>query len=193
MTTIHDIVLGPAIADRACDDCVACCQVLNIDAPELVKPANQMCPHCTGQGCAIYDTRPQVCRTWDCVWRRIESMPLETRPDHLGVLFTIDRQADPQSVFDRLYFVARAVDEPEALKKQPTLDAAAMLAHGPLPIFACWDDERRMIYPRAELAAAILDPDGGHAPALVEEGRAFMARFEPFARLADEAVRQAAG
>ena len=193
MTTIHDIVLGPAVAARACDGCVACCQVLNIDAPEMIKPANQMCMHCTGQGCAVYDTRPQVCRTWDCVWRRIESMPLETRPDHLGVLFTIDRQADPQSPFDRLYFVARAVDEPEALKKQPTLDAAAMLAHGPLPIFACWDDERRMIYPRAELAAAILDPDGGHAPALVEEGRAFMARFEPFARLADEAVRQAAG
>ncbi len=193
MTTIHDIVLGPAIAARACGDCVACCQVLNIDAPELVKPANQICRHCTGQGCAIHDTRPQVCRTWDCVWRRIESMPLETRPDHLGVLFTIDRQADPQSIFDRLYFVARAVDEPEALKKQPTLDAAAMLAHGPLPIFACWDDERRMIYPRAELAAAILDPLGGHPPALVQEGRAFMARFEPFARLADEAVRQAAG
>lgn len=193
MTTIHDIVLGPAIPARACGGCVACCQVLNIDEPDLVKPADQMCTHCTSQGCGIHDNRPKVCRDWDCVWRRIESMPLETRPDHLGVVWTIDRQAEPQTPFDRLYFVARAVDEPEALKKGPTTDVAAMLAHGPLPIFATWDDQRRMIYPRAELAAAILDPLGGHAPALVQEGRAFMARFEPFARLADETVRQAAG
>lgn len=191
MTTIHDLVLGPAIPARACGDCVACCQVLNIDEPDMVKPADQMCMHCTGKGCGVYDSRPQVCRDWDCVWRRIDSMPMETRPDHLGVLFTIDRQAEPQTPFDRLYFVARAMDGGEALKKGPTKDVCMMLAHGPLPIFASWADGRQLIYPREELAAAILDPEGGHAPALVEEGRAFMARFEPFARLAEEAVRQA--
>jgi hypothetical protein len=191
MTTIHDIVLGPAIPARACGDCVACCQVLNIAEADMVKPADQMCMHCTGSGCGVYESRPQVCREWDCVWRRIDSMPMETRPDHLGVLFTIDRQADPQTPFDRLYFVGRAVGEPEALKKVPTTDVAAMLAHGPLPIFASWGEERRMIYPRQALAAAILDPDGDHAPGLVEEGRAWMAKFEPFARLADEAARQA--
>jgi hypothetical protein len=189
MTTIHDLVLGPAIPARACGDCVACCQVLNIDEPDMVKPADQLCMHCTGKGCGIYDDRPKVCRDWDCVWRRIDSMPLETRPDQLGVLFTIDRQAEPQTPFDRLYFVARAVAAPEALHKSPTLDAAAMLAHGPLPIFASWGDQRQMIYPRAELAAAILDPEGGHPPALVQEGRAFMAKFEPFARLAEQSVR----
>ena len=189
MTTIHDLILGPAIASRACGDCVACCQVLNINEPDMVKPADQMCMHCTGKGCGIYEARPQVCRTWDCVWRRIGTMPLETRPDHLGVLFTVDRQAEPQTPFDRLYFVARAVGAPEALGKTATTDVGVMLTHGPLPIFLSWGDERQMIYPRAELAAAILDPDGGHAPALVEEGRAFMNKFEPFARLADEAAR----
>jgi hypothetical protein len=189
MTTIHDLVLGPAIDARACGGCVACCQVLNIDEPDMVKPSDQMCMHCTGQGCSIYESRPQVCRTWNCVWRRIDTMPMETRPDQLGVLFTLDRQAEPQTPFDRLYFVARAVGDPQALKKQATLDVAHMLAHGPLPIFASWGDERQMIFPRAELAAAILDPEGGHAPGLVEEARAFMEKFEPFARLADESVR----
>jgi hypothetical protein len=192
MTTLHDLVLGPAIPARACGDCVACCQVLNIDTPQMTKAADQMCVHCTAGGCGVYDTRPQVCRDWDCVWRRIDSMPLQTRPDHLGVLWTIDRQAEPQTPFDRLYFVARAVGEAEALKKPPNLDVAAMLAHGPLPIFASWGERREMIYPRAELAAAILDPLGPHDAALVHEGRAFMAKFEPFARLAEEAVRQAA-
>ncbi|HEY4029904.1 MAG TPA: hypothetical protein VGM25_06135 [Caulobacteraceae bacterium] len=189
MTTIHDLVLGPAIAARACGSCVACCKVLNIDEPDMIKPADQMCMHCTGQGCAIYESRPGVCRSWDCVWRRIDTMPMETRPDRLGVLFTIDRQAEPQTPFDRLYFVARAVDGREAFTKQGAMDAAAMLAHGPLPIFASWDEGRQLIYPRAELAAAILDPDGRHPAHLVAEGRAFMEKFEPFARLADEVSR----
>jgi hypothetical protein len=189
MTTIHDLVLGPAIDARACGGCVACCQVLNIDEPDMVKPGDQTCMHCTGRGCAIYDSRPKVCRNWDCVWRRIDSMPMETRPDQLGVLFTIDRQAEPQTPFDRLYFVARATGAPEALRRQATLDVAAMLAQGPLPIFASWADGRQLMFPRAEVAAAILDPEGGHAPALVEEGRAFMEKFEPFARLADAAAQ----
>jgi hypothetical protein len=191
MTTIHDIVLGPAIPDRACGDCVACCQVLDIDEPELVKPADQMCEHCSGEGCSIHESRPQLCRDWDCVWRRIVSMPLETRPDHLGVLWTIDRQAHPRTTFDRLYVVARAVDEPEALKTGPNTDIAAMMAHGPLPIFAAWGDQRRLIYPRAELAEAILQPTRTHAPGLAAEGREFMDKFEPFARLAEESLRQA--
>jgi hypothetical protein len=189
MTTLHDLVLGPAIPARACGDCVACCKVLNIDEPDMVKPADQMCMHCTGKGCGIYESRPQVCRSWDCVWRRIASMPLETRPDHLGVLFTVDRRAEPQTPFDRLYFVARAVDAPEALGKSATTDVGVMLTNGPLPIFISWGDQRQMMHPRAELAAAILDPQAGHDPALVEEGRAFMARFEPYARLADAAAR----
>ncbi len=194
MTTIHDIVLGPAIPARACGDWVAGCQVLNIDEPDMVKPADQMCMHCTGTCCAIYDSRPAVCRSWDCLWRRIGSMPLETRPDRLGVLFTIVRQTEPQTPFDRLYFVGRSTAAPEALNKQATLDVAAMLeTGGPLPIFLSWGDERQMVYPRAELAAAILDPDGGRPPALAEEARAFVARFEPFARLAEESVRQGGG
>lgn len=185
MTTIHDIVLGPALDSRPCGDCAACCTVLNVDEPDLVKPAGETCMNCTGTGCAIYDTRPAICREWNCVWRRIDTMPLATRPDQCGVIFTIDRQPTPQTVFDRLYFVGRAIDEPEKLKKQPVLDIAQMLAHGPLPIFASWGEQRAMIYPRQELAQAILDPLGS-PPALVKEGRAWMDKYEPFARLADQ-------
>ena len=38
MTTIHDLMFGQTREDRPCGDCIACCQVLNIDEPELVKP-----------------------------------------------------------------------------------------------------------------------------------------------------------
>ena len=120
-------------------------------------------------------------------------MPPETRPDRLGVLFTIDRQSQPQTLFDRLYFVGRAVDDPTALNKTATADVGAMLAHGPLPIFVTWGEARKMVYPREALAAAILDPLGAHEPALVEEGRAWMARYTPYADLADKVAGQAAG
>lgn len=192
MTTIHDIVLGPAKPQRACGDCVACCQVLNIDTPQMLKPAGQMCMHCTGKGCGVYPNRPTACREWDCAWRRVASMPPETRPDKLGVLFTIDRQAEPRSPFDRLYFVGRAVSEARALYTEDALNVASMLAAGPLPIYICAGDKRELIYPREDLAAAILHPDRPHDPALAEEGRAWMAKYEPFARLADEVAREIA-
>jgi len=87
--------------------------------------------------------------------------------------------------------VARAVDASSALLDGGTFNVAAMLSHGPLPIYLSWDDQRRLIYPKEDLAAAILDPQGPHDPALVEQGKAWMAKYEPFARLADEAARQA--
>lgn len=189
MTTIHDIVMGAAKPNRPCGDCVACCKVLNIAEPDMVKPADQMCMHCTGKGCGIHGSRPEICRTWDCAWRRIDSMPPETRPDRLGVVFTLDRQPEPKSLFDRLYFVGRAMDDRQALYKGDTFNVAAMLAKGPLPIFLTAGEERNLVYPREELAAAILNPFGPYEAALVAEGRAWLAKYEPFARLADEAAK----
>jgi hypothetical protein len=188
MTTIHDVILGPALESRPCGDCVACCEVLNIAEPDMVKPAGQMCAHCTGSGCGIYDSRPKVCREWDCAWRRIASMPPETRPDKMGMVFTIDRQADPQTPFDKLYFVGRAVSDPAAVRGPHVPDVAAMLAHGPLPIFLTWEDQRMLVYPRAPLADAILRPEQTADWALVQEGKDWMEKFAPFAKLADEAA-----
>jgi hypothetical protein len=192
MTTLHDLVMGGAKAGKACGDCIVCCQVLNIDQPDMLKPAGQMCLHCTGTGCGVYAARPTVCREWECAYKRIASMPPETRPDKLGVLFTIDRQPKPRLPFDRLYFVGRAVKDAKALYTENTLNVAYMLSNGPLPIYLSAGDERELIYPREDLAAAILRPDGPHAPALVEEAKTWMARYEPYARLADEAARHLA-
>jgi hypothetical protein len=44
-----------------------CCKLLDIDEPELKKPGGAWCSHCRpGQGCGIYDTRPNVCRGFAC-------------------------------------------------------------------------------------------------------------------------------
>src|SRR5215475_5577523 len=113
--TFYDLMFGPPLADKPCGDCIACCVVPVIDTPELKKPEGEVCPNCTGHGCAIYDTRPEVCRTFNCAWKRIASMPLETRPDKLGVMISLERHLPPRNVFEHLHFVAVAAGDPRAL------------------------------------------------------------------------------
>lgn len=46
------------------------------------------CDHVTRAGCGVYETRPQTCREFHCVWLRGGIGDDEqTRPDQLGVLF----------------------------------------------------------------------------------------------------------
>jgi hypothetical protein len=52
---------------RSCGSCSMCCRLL--DVPE-VKQRDKWCPHCRpGRGgCSIYETRPQTCRAYTCMW-----------------------------------------------------------------------------------------------------------------------------
>ena len=60
---------------------------LTIDQPELQKPAGHACPNCiAGQGCAIYPTRPRVCRMWYCAWRQFDWIGESLRPGRSNVL-----------------------------------------------------------------------------------------------------------
>ena len=61
---------GKALSGRACGTCPMCCHVLDIETPELSKPANSWCSRCRPGhgGCSIYATRPPVCRSFGCAW-----------------------------------------------------------------------------------------------------------------------------
>ena len=66
-----------------------CCKVLKIS--ELEKPGNVWCRHCSiGVGCTIYETRPEPCRVYECLWlksQRLEKpIALELRPDKSRVV-----------------------------------------------------------------------------------------------------------
>jgi len=75
------------VPGRDCGDCTICCEYLKVDIPELQKPAGTMCPNCIiNKGCAIYETRPQLCRDWLCGWRETRVMGDEWRPDRSGIL-----------------------------------------------------------------------------------------------------------
>jgi hypothetical protein len=180
-TTFHDLLFGPVLEDRPCGDCVACCVLLNIDEPELVKPEGAVCPNCTGQGCAVYDTRPQVCRGWNCAWKRIESLPSRTRPDVLGLMFTIERHLPPRNVFEHLYIVGCALTGPADFESADAREMIRMFSEGPLPVFVSWDGMKTLVHPEPLLADAIMNPAAHRDGARVAEGRRWLERYAPFA------------
>jgi hypothetical protein len=63
--------------------------------PALDKPNYKTCEHLCAKGCAIYEQRPQVCRTWSCMWLLgyIDGDE-RRRPDRLGLIFTWSDRPD---------------------------------------------------------------------------------------------------
>jgi len=85
------------IAGRDCGDCTVCCVLPNIDKPEIQKVSGARCKHCTGTGCAIYDTRLPVCRAWYCAWRTVDIFSEDWRPDKSGVLALVETEGIPEN------------------------------------------------------------------------------------------------
>ena len=180
--TLADVMFGPSRDDRSCGDCTACCVVTLIDTPELQKPEGQVCTNCTGSGCAVYDSRPGVCRTFNCAWKRIPSMPPETRPDKLGVMFTLERHLPPRNVFEHLYFVGVATGDPRALESPMAKDVILMLSEAALPVFVSHAGMKTLVHPEPHLADAIMNPAPQRDRTLVKRGRDWLKRYAPFAR-----------
>jgi hypothetical protein len=62
-----DAAVAP-VAVRSCGDCTLCCKVFAVPPIEN-KPRDQWCKHCKpGQGCGIWQERPQFCRDFHCLW-----------------------------------------------------------------------------------------------------------------------------
>jgi hypothetical protein len=74
------------VPGRSCGNCVVCCYVLNIDAPELKKPPGTICSNCSGKGCRIYAARPTVCQEYYCGWWYAAELGEDWRPDKSGVV-----------------------------------------------------------------------------------------------------------
>ena len=75
-----------ALDKRRCDSCSVCCVALKIAQPQLRKKAGTPCPHLSGAGCGIYESRPGICRQFLCGWRLFEELDDSWRPDRSGVL-----------------------------------------------------------------------------------------------------------
>lgn len=72
-------------AGRTCGSCTLCCKALPVQG--IDKEAGAWCPHCLpGEGCSIYERRPQSCRDFDCLWLR-GHLAESDRPDRIGAVF----------------------------------------------------------------------------------------------------------
>ena len=126
---------------HSCDGCTACCKILKIR--ELDKPANTWCRHCEiGVGCAIYDTRPESCRVYECVWlqsqRGGKPLPLELRPDTSRVVIGVTNHGD-----DLVLYVSP--DRPDAWKRGGIARfVAEMRAKGFTVLVSCGEEVQRL-------------------------------------------------
>ena len=91
--------MTPNIA--TCGTCTLCCKVMAV--PELSKPRDQWCGKCDkrGGGCTVYETRPQSCREFECLWLQSQSKegmrrwPMELRPDRSHVVLATTHGDEP--------------------------------------------------------------------------------------------------
>jgi uncharacterized protein len=73
----------------SCGTCTLCCKTMKVH--ELDKATHVWCRHCRiGAGCEIYETRPESCRIYDCLWlqtqRLARPMAAELRPDRSRIV-----------------------------------------------------------------------------------------------------------
>ncbi len=142
------------MAKRQCGSCTLCCKVLGNAA--LKKPLGAWCAHCQpGQGCAIYESRPQECRKFTCAWLADESLGEEWYPRKSKIVLTYDR--------DR---VVAHVDPgaPDAWRKQPYFTVLnqmmqAGLAQGRL-VYAAINEQHVLLLPdRQESLGPLAEAD----------------------------------
>ena len=98
---------------HSCGTCTACCKIMIVE--ELSKPSNTWCRHCKiGEGCEIYESRPDACRVYECVWlqsqRGGKPLPLALRPDKSRVVIGVTNKGD-----DIVLYVSP--DRPDAWKR----------------------------------------------------------------------------
>jgi hypothetical protein len=120
----------------SCDGCTACCKILKIR--ELNKPGNTWCRHCKiGEGCGIYETRPESCRVYECVWLQSQrgGKPLapELRPDKSRVVIGVTNQGD-----DLVLYVSP--DRPDAWQRGAMARFVAEMQSKGFPVMVCCDD-----------------------------------------------------
>ena len=82
--------MNALVPGRECGNCNICCIVPAIDKPDIQKISGAVCRNCTAGGCAIYEARPDVCRTYYCGWRRLELIDADWRPDLSGVFVELE-------------------------------------------------------------------------------------------------------
>ena len=168
------------VPGRGCGECTVCCQIYEIDAPAVKKGAGVLCPHHIGTGCRIYATRPDECRSFFCMWRRLAEFSDALRPDRCGVLFRLIRIDEPRIIFESYSIIAQAITpDPQSFKREPVKGALEMLVRdGRLPIWTSISGAKSLYYPEFPFTDAILRPSMTPWQRLVPQALAWITQYE---------------
>lgn len=141
-----------------CGTCTACCRVYAI--PEFAKPAGPWCKHCdVGKGCKIYDSRPERCVGFECLWLASQkqnvtaALPPELRPDKCKVVFA-------PSTNEQIMTAITMPGRPDAWRAKPVT----------------WLIERLN---RAGLSVAVGPTDADAQTVIKPDGREYRVRLSP--------------
>jgi len=95
---IRELEAVPA-PEKSCGACTMCCKLFEVNWVDRPKPAGKWCHHCApGRGCAIWQSRPEGCRDYFCVWRIDPELAPEWRPDVAKFILTQMGPAFPLTV-----------------------------------------------------------------------------------------------
>lgn len=184
---LETTLLGPVLPDRACGGCTVCCTELEVDTPDLRKPAGRPCRHLTTDGCGIHAVRPEICRTWFCAWRRVAAMPEEARPDRSRLLVSLSFVRAPRNCLEGVSISVRALPGSRAIENGMAARVLDALCDGLVPVWFGDGSRKMLMHPENEVAQHVIA--GTSPPAhLREEVAAWRDRYDVFAadRTTDE-------
>jgi hypothetical protein len=154
-------------SSNECGDCFACCQALPIIEPELQKKAGILCPHHNGRrhGCAIYETRPTVCRGFLCGWRLVPELGDAWRPDRSGILPVLVEKADVpenhRAAGDGFNLIVTGGEA--AIHRPGFADYVGTLVRRNVAVYLSVETPKTLINPYLEKLAAMRDMAGLNA------------------------------
>ena len=84
--------------DRSCGTCTLCCSVMAVHEDGVDTKYGEDCVHLRKRrGCAIYETRPGVCKAWSCLWR-LGILPEDMRPDKVHAILEVQSPPDDKAI-----------------------------------------------------------------------------------------------
>jgi hypothetical protein len=83
------------MSENKCGGCTECCTTMRVES--IGKDARVACPQLCKGGCSIYETRPDPCEGFQCVWLVSQAkpelaLPSNLRPDRSGVVLEMNEK-----------------------------------------------------------------------------------------------------
>jgi len=83
---MQTITFIPPERGRPCDSCTKCCQWLTAEVDGFAFGEGVACKFLAATGCSRYSTRPDGCRSFQCLWKTDLTIPEWLKPNLVDVI-----------------------------------------------------------------------------------------------------------